>query len=475
QVSLLDMSARVLYDARRQAPESLLEAVERAGFEASLDLGGDGSRFPADTESVEILVTGATPSAELRGRSLADLAASLRGVTATDVVRSPSEEAEDARRKMNVTFLPELTGANVICQKIEDFGYRATLQAGRRQPGLATLVVTVEGMKRQTCARRVESALAKLPGVEHVEASLASREVRIGYKSHLINASELRRQIEALGFAALLPKSPLKREKSRALPADPQSSAPPSEAIESATITLGVEGMHCKSCVDNIESHVGELAAVYSIEVSLSESKADIRYNPTLLGPADLKQAIESLPPGNLSVSFGLRSTDLPSPNVYQSLLSRCAKGAVEEPVPRADNPTVVLRVTGMTCASCVQNVEGGLAKRAGVRSVSVSLGDGTATVSYDRGVTSPEILQGAVEDMGYGATLTGNIPLSLSPVTFPPSLTVNLDLYVELPPKPSGEREDAREPEKCLLRVTGMTCASCVANIENNLKKKDG
>ncbi|CAM9437999.1 unnamed protein product, partial [Lampetra fluviatilis] len=512
KVSLLDMSARVLYDARRQAPNSLLEAVEQAGFEASLNLDGDGSRFPADTESVEILVTGATPSAELRGRSLADLAASLRGVTATDVARSPSEEAEGARRKMTVTFLPELTGANAICQRIEDFGYRATLQASRRQPGLATLVVAVEGMKRQTCARRVESALAKLPGVEHVEASLASREVRIGYKSHLINASELRRQIEALEFAALLPTSPLKkiqaREKSRALPADPQSSAPPGEVIESATITLGVEGMHCKSCVNNIESHVGELAAVYSIEVSLSESKADIRYNPTLIGPADFKQAIESLPPGNFSVSFGLRSTDLPSPNVYRNLLSRCAKGAVEEPVPvsettfslpRADNPTVVLHVAGMTCDSCVQNVEGGLAKRAGVRSVSVSLGDGTATVSYDRDVTSPEILQGAVEDMGYGATLTGN--------ALPPSLTDGHDSvqaprgcrekdvegaptppkvgceggqrpdYVisELPPKPSGEREAAREPEKCLLRVSGMTCASCVANIENNLKKKDG
>ncbi|XP_078719056.1 copper-transporting ATPase 1-like [Lampetra fluviatilis] len=502
KVSLLDMSARVLYDARRQAPKSLLEAVEQAGFEASLNLDGDGSRFPADTESVEILVTGATPSAELRGRSLADLAASLRGVTATDVARSPSEEAKGARRKMTVTFLPELTGANAICQRIEDFGYRATLQASRRQPGLTTLVVAVEGMKRQTCARRVESALAKLPGVEHVEASLASREVRIGYKSHLINASELRRQIEALEFAALLPTSPLKkiqaREKSR-LPADPQSSAPPGEVIESATITLGVEGMHCKSCVNNIESHVGELAAVYSIEVSLSESKADIRYNPTLIGPADFKQAIESLPPGNFSVSFGLRSTDLPSPNVYRNLLSRCAKGAVEEPVPvsettfslpRADNPTVVLHVAGMTCDSCVQNVEGGLAKRAGVRSVSVSLGDGTATVSYDRDVTSPEILQGAVEDMGYGATLTDGHDSVQAPrgcrekdvegAPTPPKVGCEggqrPDYVIsELPPKPSGEREAAREPEKCLLRVSGMTCASCVANIENNLKKKDG
>ena len=33
----------------------------------------------------------------------------------------------------------------------------------------------------------------------------------------------------------------------------------------------------------------------------------------------------------------------------------------------------------------------------------------------------------------------------------------------------------DDDEYEKCFLKVTGMTCGSCVANIERNLKKVEG
>ena len=34
---------------------------------------------------------------------------------------------------------------------------------------------------------------------------------------------------------------------------------------------------------------------------------------------------------------------------------------------------------------------------------------------------------------------------------------------------------EQAEEVEKCFLRVTGMTCGSCVSHIERNLMKQEG
>ena len=35
--------------------------------------------------------------------------------------------------------------------------------------------------------------------------------------------------------------------------------------------------------------------------------------------------------------------------------------------------------------------------------------------------------------------------------------------------------RQETKTVSKCYVQVTGMTCASCVANIERNLRREDG
>ena len=39
----------------------------------------------------------------------------------------------------------------------------------------------------------------------------------------------------------------------------------------------------------------------------------------------------------------------------------------------------------------------------------------------------------------------------------------------------PIHDKEDAKTSSKCYIQVTGMTCASCVANIERNLRREEG
>jgi len=34
---------------------------------------------------------------------------------------------------------------------------------------------------------------------------------------------------------------------------------------------------------------------------------------------------------------------------------------------------------------------------------------------------------------------------------------------------------QESKSLSKCYIQVTGMTCASCVANIERNLRREDG
>lgn len=39
----------------------------------------------------------------------------------------------------------------------------------------------------------------------------------------------------------------------------------------------------------------------------------------------------------------------------------------------------------------------------------------------------------------------------------------------------PIHDKEDVKTSSKCYIQVTGMTCASCVANIERNLRREEG
>lgn len=49
---------------------------------------------------------------------------------------------------------------------------------------------------------------------------------------------------------------------------------------------------------------------------------------------------------------------------------------------------------TGMTCNSCVKNIEGHISKQEGVRSIKVSLQEEMATLIIDPAVTSPEVIR---------------------------------------------------------------------------------
>lgn len=91
-------------------------------------------------------------------------------------------------------------------------------------------------------------------------------------------------------------------------------------------------------------------------------------------------------------------------------------------------------KVTGMTCASCVQAIETRLKETEGVGDAVVNLATEKAMVEYDPSKTSPAKLVKAIEDVGYGV-LTDEVTLN----------------------------------------VEGMTCASCVQTIEKTLNETPG
>ena len=61
------------------------------------------------------------------------------------------------------------------------------------------------------------------------------------------------------------------------------------------------------------------------------------------------------------------------------------------------------MKISGMTCGSCVLSVQGVLKAVNGVADAQVTLDTGLANVSYDETQTSPEQLKSAVRNAGFG------------------------------------------------------------------------
>ncbi|MDQ0297764.1 copper chaperone [Salibacterium salarium] len=63
---------------------------------------------------------------------------------------------------------------------------------------------------------------------------------------------------------------------------------------------------------------------------------------------------------------------------------------------------TETLKVQGMSCAHCVQAVEGSVGELKGVSDVTVHLEQGTVDVVYDKDVTSHADIVESIDDQGY-------------------------------------------------------------------------
>ncbi len=126
-----------------------------------------------------------------------------------------------------------------------------------------------------------------------------------------------------------------------------------------------VTGMTCASCVATIEKGLSKLPGVSRASVNLASEKASIEYDPSKV---DTKALIDTIS----DVGYGV---------------------AVEK---------ITFSVGGMTCASCVANVEKALTKVPGVISASVNLASEKATVQYLAGEATMADFRRAVEGAGY-------------------------------------------------------------------------
>ncbi|XP_041050826.1 copper-transporting ATPase 1-like isoform X1 [Carcharodon carcharias] len=489
KVSLENHNVAIVYNPEFQTPESIQEAIDDMGFEATL----------TDASPMSV-----TPESALLNNERG-LAPEPSQQTVSQV---PSIKDSEGKRLLDendatLAFVPTTRSLNKEISNLAvdsppvDKKLSMPEETRSHQGSEMVVKMRVEGMTCHSCSSTIEGKIGKLQGVQRIKVSLNSQEATIVYQAHLITPEDLRTQIESAGFIATIKTKakPLKLDFNieRLINATQVTKLDPQEVTNRQTnLILRIDGMHCGSCVTNIESNVLELPAVHNIKVSLESKSATIQYNPAMITPNALKQAIEALPPGNFKVSL---------PNECHS--EKPALSAAQHPLLSSPQPpaldlrkhwlssVTVINIKGMTCNSCVKSIEENISNKSGVISIHVSLAQQNGTVEYDPLFTNPEELRDMIDDMGFEAILPASTEPAVLPTEVLPKVSVKdkklrnglretgmTNMKGEMLSQEPGitqQNMEALAPEKCFIQITGMTCASCVANIERNLKQEDG
>uniref|UniRef100_A0A8C5TVT8 P-type Cu(+) transporter n=1 Tax=Malurus cyaneus samueli TaxID=2593467 RepID=A0A8C5TVT8_9PASS len=420
--SYSDKNAVVIYDSKLQTPVALQEAICDMGFDATL-----AESMPQPVLPDTIFLTLPAQSA-LTPRQICT--ALLRNKGIVDVKVSSDQ------RTAVVAFIPAIINGMHITQMVPGVDLNISVPEGApgtwedsscSQASSAVLRLKVDGMTCHSCTSTIEGKLGKLQGIQRIRVSLDNQEAVVIYQPHLITAEEIKQQIEAAGFTASFKKQPrplrlsgidLEKLKNAQPRSSETSKKENSLGPGSKTVVFRVEGMHCNSCVLNIQSTVSALPAVTSVVVSLESKSAVINYNPSLISVEKLRKAVENVSPERFRVSLAEECENVA---LFPTLVSPLKSHPLSKDPGQPLTQVIVINIEGMTCSSCVQSIEGVLSQKAGVKSVLVSLPNGNGTIEYDPLQTSPEDLRSSIEDMGFDASFPGEA----MPVTKKPGNTV--------------------------------------------------
>ena len=129
-------------------------------------------------------------------------------------------------------------------------------------------------------------------------------------------------------------------------------------------LTIPVSGMHCASCVGRVEKSLKDIEGTFDVNINLATQQASISYDPDKAGINDFVESVKSV-----GYNVPLEKTEI--------------------------------KISGMSCASCVASIEKWLLDMDGVVDASVNLGAETAYVTHIPAVKF-EDLKAVIESVGY-------------------------------------------------------------------------
>ncbi len=219
------------------------------------------------------------------------------------------------------------------------------------------LTLFISGMTCGNCARHVRESLASI-GAEVEAVNHETGQASVTFP-HWVHPDRLRRAVERAGYS-------LDRIQ-----------------IDSA-LKIPVTGMHCNNCVKKVSAALAGFEA--GISVSLEEKAVEVA------SASDADAIIKAIN------ATGYRVSD---PMDASSAESEVLDHDTQTPPVDDAETSVLLEISGMSCASCVNAVENALQETSGVVSAAVNYADQSAWVN---GSASVDALVAAVKRAGYGA-----------------------------------------------------------------------
>ncbi|MHA1900033.1 MAG: heavy metal translocating P-type ATPase, partial [Promethearchaeota archaeon] len=134
-------------------------------------------------------------------------------------------------------------------------------------------------------------------------------------------------------------------------------------------ITLDITGMHCASCASTIDKALKSKTGVSKANVNITTEKAYIEFDPKQVNRQDIIKTIKD-------TGYGVSE----------------------------NSKKEIIRIGGMTCASCAQTVEHALLKTVGVSEASVNITTEKAVITYDPQIISYQKITQVISNTGYKA-----------------------------------------------------------------------
>ncbi|PSS04951.1 Copper-transporting ATPase [Actinidia chinensis var. chinensis] len=156
-----------------------------------------------------------------------------------------------------------------------------------------------------------------------------------------------------------------------------------SEGLGMKRMQVRITGMTCAACSNSVEGALRSVDGVLQASVALLQNKADVVFDLNLVKEEDIKNAIEDA---------GFEAEVLPEPSTIRTKPQGTLVGQ--------------FTIGGMTCAACVNSVEGILRDLPGVKRAVVALATSLGEVEYDPTEISKDDIVNAIEDAGFEGSL---------------------------------------------------------------------
>ncbi|CAG0998148.1 H+-transporting ATPase [Methanosarcinales archaeon] len=191
-------------------------------------------------------------------------------------------------------------------------------------------------------------------------------------------------------------------------------------------VLIKIKGMMCGHCEKTVSEAAKSVKGVTKASSDYKKGQVLVSYDTSITDLEAIKKAIIA---SGYEVIDEEEACPVPVKQAQAVTLP-----PVKNEVKSGGIQKITLKLTGMTCASCAQNIEKVLNKIDGVKKATVNFSVEKATIEYDPGKVNPAAFETAIKGIGYGVA-----------------------------------------KQEITLKIGGMHCASCALNIETALKKTNG